>query len=182
MDDYLIEFCAPTLASIKVGSLFNYAFNTEAELYEHVERLNDELKEKGLTIILLRVRNGRALTYVYRKSQLKTLLERPEIQEFLMEYGYMDLSEDAAVARLGQRVRFSEEFPHEIGVFLGYPLVDVQGFICYHGRNCTVQGLWKAYGDENAAQKRFSQLKKCQRIYRRLWSQGRSLEQLTVAV
>lgn len=182
MVEYLIEFCAPTLASIKVGSLFNYAYTDEAELAESVVRLEEELKEKGLEIVLLRVRGGRALTYLYRKSQLTLLLEQPEICEFLREYGYTGLSPEEAISRLRQRVCFSESFPHEIGVFLGYPLEDVLGFITNKGQNCTVKGLWKSYGEETMAKKRFAQLKKCQQIYRRLWSQGRSLRQLTVAI
>ena len=28
------------------------------------------------------------------------------------------------------------DFPHEMGIFLGYPLGDVKGFIEHHGRNC----------------------------------------------
>lgn len=182
MDEYLIEFCAPTLASIKVGSLFNYAYTTEWELNENVARLREELKEKGLEITLLRVRGGRALTYLYRKSQLEQLLRRQDICDFLAEWGYTELSTEAVIQRLRQRVCFSEVFPHEIGVFLGYPLEDVLGFIACKGHNCTVHGLWKAYGDPTVARKRFSQLKKCQQVYRRLWEQGRSLGQLTVAI
>lgn len=181
MVEYLIEFCAPTLASIKVGSLFNYAYEDETHFLSQVEILGEELKHKGLKITLLRVRNGRALTYLYRKSQLKALLEKPEIRDFLREYGYMGLNPEEAVSRLRQRVCFSETFPHEIGVFLGYPLEDVLGFIAHKGQNCTVKGLWKSYGEETVAKRRFAQLKKCQRIYRRLWDQGRSLHQLTVA-
>lgn len=37
------------------------------------------------------------------------------------------------------------EFPHEIGVFLGYPLSDVRGFLEDEGRNCAYVGYWKVY-------------------------------------
>ena len=39
------------------------------------------------------------------------------------------------------------KFPHEIGIFLGYPLADVAGFIRNKGRNCKCIGTWKVYGD-----------------------------------
>lgn len=37
--------------------------------------------------------------------------------------------------RLSGRISASEDFPHEIGLFLGYPVDDVTGFIQNKGRN-----------------------------------------------
>lgn len=61
--------------------------------------------------------------------------------------------------QLRTRLHGSEEFPHEIGVFLGYPLNDVLGFIKYHGSNCKGMGDWKVYGDLGEAQKTFAKFK-----------------------
>ena len=69
----------------------------------------------------------------------------------------------------------------EIGLFLGYPLGDVAGFIRNRGKNCKCSGCWKVYCNELEAQKRFAQIQKCRQVYTRLWTQGRSLWQLTVA-
>ena len=55
--------------------------------------------------------------------------------------------------QLSDRLCLEEAFPHEIGVFLGYPLGDVVGFIRNHGRNFTCCGCWKAHGDPVEAQK-----------------------------
>ena len=182
MDEYLIEFCAPTLASIKVGSLFSYAYTSEEDLHRQIRELNQQFGEKGVAVCLLRVRSGRALTYVYRISQLRMTLERPEIQQFLGTYGYDGLDMDAAIQRMKGRICGSTVFPHEIGIFLGYPLEDVAGFIAHGGKECKCAGCWKVYGDEQQAKKKFRQLKKCRDVYRRLWQQGRSVHQLTVAV
>ncbi len=182
MEEYLIEFCAPTLASIKVGSLFSYAYASREELMEQIGTLNREFAPKGVAICLLRIRPERALTYVYRPAQLRQLLKRREIQSFLEGFGYCGAEPSEALARLKQRVCMGESFPHEIGVFLGYPLEDVAGFIVNRGKNCKCTGIWKVYGDEQTARRRFRQLKKCRDVYRRLWRQGRSIQQLTVAV
>lgn len=182
MDEYLIEFCAPTLASIKVGSLFSYAYTSEEDLHRQIRELNQQFGEKGVAVCLLRVRGGRALTYVYRTSQLRKTLERPEIQQFLRACGYQDLDMNAAIQRMKGCVCGSAVFPHEIGIFLGYPLEDVTGFIANGGKECKCAGCWKVYGDEQQAMKKFKQLKKCRDVYRRLWKQGRSVHQLTVAV
>lgn len=83
--------------------------------------------------------------------------------------------------RLSQRLRQSEEFPHEIGLFLGYPPEDVRGFIEHHADGSKCTGCWKVYGDETAARRKFDQYKKCTRVYCDQWKKGKNIERLTVA-
>ena len=73
------------------------------------------------------------------------------------------------------------DFPHEIGVFLGYPLADVIGFIQNRGKNFTACGYWKVYTDPTAAQAEFARYKKCERIYARCYYNGTPIRRLTVA-
>ena len=74
-----------------------------------------------------------------------------------------------------------EEFPHEIGLFLGYPPEDVYGFIENKADGFKCVGCWKVYGDARAAQKTFARYKKCSDIYAVQYANGRSIERLTVA-
>lgn len=67
-------------------------------------------------------------------------------------------------------------YPHEVGLLLGYPLVDVQGFMA--GEHETCRGSWKAYGDEEAAQEVFAQVKRCERRCWERFKEGESLEEL----
>jgi hypothetical protein len=182
LEPYLIEFCAPTLASLKVGSLFCYQFSSQETLARQVAQVRRQLQGTGVCLSLLRVRGDRALTYLWRRSQLENVLLEPEIQHFLQAYGYLASDPLEAISRLRQRIATTDSFPHEIGVFLGYPLEDVQGFICNRGQNCKCTGCWKVYGDAQSAQKKFAQYKKCHRIYKRRWQEGSSLRKLTVAV
>jgi hypothetical protein len=181
----LVEFCSTTLASLKSASLFNASFDSRDAAEEQIARWNECFEHKGIRLFLLRFHGTRALIYVYRLSHLEATLSNPEIQEFLAKYGYesSDTENDTeyALLRLRQRILESGDFPHEIGVFLGYPLGDVIGFIDNEGRNFKCAGCWKVYCDEGACRKKFAQFKKCQRIYMRLWQEGRSVLQLTVA-
>ena len=68
-----------------------------------------------------------------------------------------------------------------MGLFLGYPLDDVTGFIEQKGKNYKCCGIWKVYGDEQKTQVIFQKLKKCSEIYQKLFADGRSILQLTVA-
>ena len=69
---------------------------------------------------------------------------------------------------------------HEIGVFLGYPLTDIRGFICNEGRNCLCCGCWKVYSEPERAMKLFARYRKCTEAYARLFAAGFPLSRLTV--
>ena len=47
--------------------------------------------------------------------------------------------------------------------------------------SCECCGIWKVYGDEQQTRILFRKLKRCSEIYRRLFADGRSILQLTVA-
>ncbi len=177
----LIEHCSPTLASIKTANLFSHPFSSEMDLESELSRLNGQLGEKGISLLLLCRRGNKALIYVYRKAHLKADLSRPEVGKFLQAYGYEHMEMEAALKRLKERLNREGEFPHEIGVFLGYPLEDVVGFIQNGGKNCKCTGCWKVYSDECEAVKLFARYKKCRRMYVNLWQNGRTIWQLTVA-
>ena len=88
----------------------------------------------------------------------------------------------ALLRRLRQRLLAGGDFPHEIGLFLGYPPEDVRGFMAdCRGRNCKCTGCWKVYGDEAAARDRFRRYKQCTAIYCSLYLRGKSLTQLAVS-
>ena len=177
----LIECCSSTLASLKSASLFSSNFDFLEDAEDQIQFWNQRFQSKGLRLFLLRFKGKRALIYVYRRSQLENILRNPEIADFLQQYGYAQLDTESALLRLRDRVAESDDFPHEIGIFLDYPLGDVMGFIHNRGRNFKYVGCWKVYCDECICRKTFAQFKKCQQVYMRLWQQGRSVLQLTVA-
>ena len=77
-------------------------------------------------------------------------------------------------------VECSDTFPHEIGLFLGYPPKDVKGFIEEGPRCAKCTGCWQVYGDEEKALKTFERYRKCTEVYCAQVSCGKSLERLTV--
>lgn len=79
-----------------------------------------------------------------------------------------------------RRLHDSDEFPHEIGLFLGYPPEDVSGFIENRPGSCKLTGIWKVYGNAEEASRTFEKYKKCACVYNKCWANGSSLERLTV--
>ena len=187
----LIEHCSPTLASIKAASLFTYTYKSLKELHVRVTYWNSKMKRKGVTFDILSENVGvnKALIYVYRRADLEKILNRDEIRSFLLNHGYLiDDNEivggvncENIILQLKKKFEKLNQFPHEIGIFLGYPIGDVKGFIENHGCNCKCTGYWKVYCNEEEATKTFRKYKKCRDIYMNLWISGRSVMQLTVA-
>ena len=128
-EDLLIRHCSPTLAGIKTGNLFSCVCPCRKKLTKSISGLNRRLVPRGIRILPLRVCQGRALIYVYRPHALEDDLTDHQARELLLHYGYMPENPNACVMHLIRRLRSTEEFPHEIGLFLSYPPKDVLGFI-----------------------------------------------------
>ena len=71
-EDLLIRHCSPTLAGIKTGNLFSCACPSRKDLTRDLCRLNKKLVPRGIRILPLRVRKGRALIYAYRHNALES--------------------------------------------------------------------------------------------------------------
>ena len=181
LERYLVEHCSPTLASIKTANLFTYVYHSEQELHAQIDLWNASMKDKGIFVMELRRSERAALIYVCRKSFLERDLKKPGVEQFMKKYGYTSLRPEEALKLLQIKLQAREEFPHEIGIFLGYPLGDVIGFIKNAGHNCKCTGCWKVYCNECEALQTFQKFKKCTEVYTHLWNQGKSVLQLTVA-
>ncbi len=177
----LVDACAPTLAGMKVGNLFAYDFSSAREASFHVGRLKYVLCQKNIGIRIVHWNGKRALIYVYRRDELEAVLQDDEVRAFMEDMGY-DFSKDCVgclASRLSRR-GISCDFPHEIGVFLGYPLEDVLGYIENKGRNSKLTGYWKVYGDTGKAVSMFSHFKRCTEEYKSMYAKGKSIGQLAV--
>lgn len=180
-EELIVRHCAPTLAGMKTGSLFSCPAASRSEAVREIRAINRALVPKGLQMLPLRYARGHVLLYLYRPAQLRRDLQENQAQALLHRCGYCSRSSTGCLAQLGKRLRSNEEFPHEIGLFLGYPPEDVQGFIDQRAEGCKLCGCWKVYGDAEAAQKTFDRYKKCTELYCRRWADGCSVERLTVA-
>ena len=180
-EDYLVRHCAPTLAGIKTASLFTYRYDTRENLMESVRQMNRRLHSKGLRVLPLRFSEKRALIYIYRPKKLSEDLSDKVASKLLEICGYNTGGCEKCIVKLVQKLRQEEDFPHEIGLFLGYPPEDVCGFIENKACGCKCVGCWKVYGDEAAAKKKFDQYKKCTRVYCDQLAKGKDIERLTVA-
>ena len=178
----LVRHCSPTLAGIKTGSLFTAEATDADALRQTLRRYNRTLGAKGVRLLPLRWRNGRALLYVYRPARLTQDLQADGARQLLRRCGYPTEDATRCVVRLMHRVCEGPEFPHEIGLFLGYPPEDVRGFIENETRNYKFTGYWKVYGDEERSRALFDKFERCTRCYLASWARGTGVERLALAV
>ena len=147
-----------------------------------VRALNRTLVSRGLCVLPLRYRAGRALLYVFRPGILRRDLNDCSARELLRRAGYSDEKLGPCLNRLRERLNSGEDFPHEIGLFLSYPPEDVRGFIENGAKACKLTGYWKVYGDEKAARETFEKFRKCTESYQRSLDAGIPLARLAVSV
>ncbi|MBQ7546930.1 MAG: DUF3793 family protein [Clostridia bacterium] len=177
----LIRHCSPTLAGLKTGSLFPASFGSEKEMQRDMQDFNRRFRDKGVRIVPLRYSGGKALLYLYRPGRLERDLQHETARALLERYGYAPSFPGRCVSCLRQKMQAGDAFPHEVGLFLGYPPEDVRGFIEQGAANYKCVGCWKVYGDEQQARKTFAKYKKCTDAYCRQYAAGQSVEWLIVA-
>ena len=176
----LIRCCAPTLACLKTGSMFVCPYESREQMARDLRLLNGMFRDKGLHILPLRWRGGKALLYMYRPKRLEKDLQDTLSGRLLSECGYVPGSAAGCLQQLIARLRREEGFPHEVGLFLGYPPGDVEGFM-HRKDECVLCGLWKVYGDVEGALRQFERCRRCTRLYLQRYVGGCALQDLAVA-
>lgn len=160
----LAHHTAPTLLGIKCASLFSIS-NPMPEIELHIDFFNKKSAVKGLEIKLLCRCSHYVLIMVYHSSLMKKRFNDLEVRNLLKKFGYSeDMSLEQCINKLSSKISNENSFPHEIGIFLGYPLEDVIGFIDNRGENCKMCGCWKVYGDVEKAERTFQNYDKCRKF------------------
>ena len=185
LEQYLVDQCSPTLAGLKTGSLFTIHGKDPECIKCEVQRINRILYGKGLLLLPLKTTSGYSLLYLYRPGFLKRDLCNKKCTSLLQDFGYTSSHPSKCLVRLIRRIRENGSFPHEIGLFLGYPPEDVRGFIenphCKSRCQACNGGCWKVYHEPEKAQVLFEKYEQCTQNYRKRLTEGASIEQLAVA-
>lgn len=183
-EQVLVEHCAPTLAGVKTANLFRYVANNSENIWEYTYELSETLKYRGICVQVIKecYYTKTYLVYVYRPSSLAKDFKKLGVENFLLSCGYNNCTcVQDYISKLSERLYKSESFPHEIGLFLSYPLHDVLGFIENKGQKFKCCGCWKVYQNKTRAEKCFQKYKQCAEIYKKLYSKGKTITELAVA-
>ena len=165
----LIFYASPTLTKLKVACIYN--LNDLDDLEECIQYYNELLNKKDIYLKVLKIK-GRSMIYVYQKEKLNKLCACKQIQNIFKKYNYNCTSLDTLILDLQKRLN-DYDFPHEIGLFLGYPMTDVLGFI--EGKEYLSVGYWKVYSHVKNNIKTFKRFDSCTRTIKNKISCGESV-------
>lgn len=163
----ILDQCAPALTGIKCGSLLKVGKMVCNDTLEFLS----SFEKNDVGTKLLCPSGSSFLILVYRRSMLAQTLLDKHVSQFLSEMGYTG-SMDDMLGRLAMRMK--ENIQHELGIFLGYPLCDVKGFIENQGNGYLMTGYWKVYGDMNRAKTIFAKIKDSRRNCLKMFDEGQS--------
>lgn len=181
-DLLLAEHSAPVLAGIKTANLISCRKEWYPNLPQMLEIYQRAFVSRGICFRILCSCDYRFLLLVYRPNRLLKDLGTKEARALLKRYDYpMHKGLDALLAHLSKRTADRKDFPHEIGLFLGYPVEDVRGFIEQRGKDCKLSGYWKVYGDVQAARRLFRQYDRCRDTARGYIERGMTILELFAA-
>ena len=171
--------CAPTLAGMKPSNLISCTSERFPAIDALIVEYQSALAGSGVCFQMLCRCKRRALILVYREEMLAEQLACPEVSRLLRKAGYpADAPLDTLLDILGTRLSECKEFPHEIGLFLGYPVADVVGFWQNGGRGYQFCGHWKVYADVEQAKERFARYDRVRRALCQKVEAGRSIVNL----
>jgi hypothetical protein len=106
------------------------------------------LADSELQALSLRENNEGSLLLFFSEKLLCRQLRDPSVATFVHKLGYPPSGDlPATLAELQRRFQADSGLPHEIGVFLGYPLKDVAGYMGHTDLPCTGCRLWRIFGD-----------------------------------
>ncbi|MBO4347999.1 MAG: DUF3793 family protein [Candidatus Methanomethylophilaceae archaeon] len=173
LEERIVRHCAPTLAGIKCGSMFRMC-DASGDVLSGIRAVNRLLQSSGVSVMILRSWTDAVLVYVYRPEMLSDVISDMRVREFLGDFGYSGNNYVAYLQHLGSRYS-GDAMPHEVGVFLGYPLDDVIGFISDRSE-CTCSGCWKCYSDPVKAECTFRRCRECTCKCIEMYNSGATLD------
>ena len=149
---HLLYECSEVLAGVKPANLISLVDRTRScgrNLYQLWQQHQQQIAAtiKTVDFVVLQTRQRSLLMLCYNRDLLEQQLSHGGIRALLAKAGYhVNASLAELLEELQQRIRQHDTFPHEIGLFIGYPAKDVAGFMGVVKLPFTCQGPWKIYG------------------------------------
>lgn len=167
--------CSLVLSGIKPSNLLIYSNHCEG-------CISEELKNTGAEHLKLYTGSKESVSIIFNREKLEKALLDEENRKFIKQYGYEDFSVNSVIEKLaGRYTEFKEgraEFPHEMGIVLGYPLEDVSGFIENNGKNYLYSGYWKVYKNAEEKIQLFKIYKDIKKYFVEQIENGRQIHQI----
>ena len=177
----LANSCMPTLILTKPSSLIGFQKQECISDEIFLECLEKELSHFPVEFEILFESKKCYFVFIYHTQLLSKCLYENRNHDLIKGLGYTGelkyFKKDIYVLKqryqdylLGNKI-----FPHELGIFLGYPISDVEQYILNKGENYLFCGCWKVYSNLEGALNTFRLFKKLKEEGLRLIMNDRNL-------
>ena len=167
--------CAPLITGLKISNLLTIS----SDGFCLVEKI---ISGSFISMYPLLETEEKTVILLYQKERLEKYLRMMQVQKLLTEEGYPScLLEDILPVLCEKYEAYAEtknDFPHELGLLLGYPPEDVEGFIRHRGKNCLCTGYWKVYADVEEKRRLFQKFENAKETVIQLLSYGVGIQDI----
>ena len=143
---WIVEQLGPVILGAKPAEIMSFpSYNKIDNFEELVEQLFN--LSKVIRFKIFYPPNGCMKILFYNSKTLDRTLRDFRNHKFLRGLGYSEeINLDIYLDILTDKLK-EGDMPHEIGVFLGYPLKDVIGFMGHPSLKLTKVNRWRVYGN-----------------------------------
>jgi hypothetical protein len=165
--------CAPIITGLKISNLLII----QNENFAIVKDIFDNTKIKYLVLLIT---ENKTTLLLYKEDKLDLFLSEKRVRKLMNRIGYSKCNLKYMLTLFQRRYecywKKGGEFPHEMGLFLGYPIEDVFGFIKNRGKNFLYAGYWKVYDNLQDKVKLFEKYEQAKIALIQLLSHGISIK------
>lgn len=167
--------CAPVIAGIKISNLLVVGNHNE-------KLLEDFIRGTEMSYFRFLSANQKTTYLLFRRKELDDYLKDEKVRTLLNDLGYADTRLEIVLANFQKKYQTYMdnhiEFPHEMGLLLGYPVEDVLGFILNDGQKFLYSGYWKVYEDLHKKVQLFKSYEDAQTEQVRMLISGMTLDEI----
>ena len=171
----LLLQCAPMIAGLKASNLLIIASENEAD----ARRILNGTK---ISCARLARMDKKTTMLIYHEQWVKEYLASREVSDLLRVLGYEGKGFYEVLHSVRKKYRSymkkEGEFPHELGLLLGYPAEDVKGYMDNKGRNYLCTGYWQVYADPAAKLNLFQKFELARERLIRAIFDGKEIQEL----
>jgi len=167
--------CAPLLTGNKASNLFIVPVADKIKVIKM-------FAGTSISIYVLYQTKEKVTFLLYRKQKLVFNLQDLEVRNLLIQLGYQEFVLENILKILKMKYKahmvLKKEFPHELGILLEYPVMDVCSFMEKQGKDCLYVGYWKVYSNLETALTIFEKYDRAKEEVLRLVAQGTGMIQI----
>lgn len=170
--------CAPLLTGVKIANLLIVDASDCRKVFQMFERTD-------ISVALLGRLGNKVTFLLYREEEVLAYLSTVKVKKALKTLHTYGWQKDGSIdfpallsdiaGRYQDHLQRKKDFPHELGLLLGYPPEDVLGFVRHQGKNYRYSGYWKVYENLEEALLVFERYQKARELLIRWLAEGKHI-------